>query len=128
MNTRFFIVGLIGAALATIAITSSSIAANAPATPSATSSTSSTSAIAPTTPQTKFHGLVTAVDTTASTISINSKKEGAFTFSVTPATKIKVNKEKATLADVVVGYAAHITSQDGKTADTISAGEPKKKS
>jgi 3-dehydroquinate synthase class II len=81
-------------------------------------------AAAPTAPaaeSTKHIGKVTAVDTTANTITINNKKSGDVTFTVSSTTKITLNKKAATLADVAIGDHATIVSADGKAADSIVA-------
>ncbi|MDR3709415.1 MAG: hypothetical protein P4L33_14030 [Capsulimonadaceae bacterium] len=120
MNLRFFAFGLIAAIAATIVITTSSIAAPS-TTASATSSTSSTSSTSAPAATNKYHGVVTAVDVTASTITINNKKLGTFTFTVSATTKITVNKTAGALGEIQVGQVASIVSNDGKAADKIAA-------
>jgi len=111
-NVKLLIGGIVGVVVAFSAISSVAIAD--------TSSTSSTSATAPTAPtKNKYGGHVTAVDTTALTITVENKKTGPMTFTVTSSTKIKVNKVTATLADIKVGQVARIVSDDGKAANEI---------
>lgn len=69
----------------------------------------------------KYHGTVTAVDTTANTITIQKHKAAPITFTVAPNAKIKVSKAAATLQQIQVGYAATVISMDGKTATRINA-------
>ena len=85
--------------------------ASAPVTAQAQTSTNMTTApAAPAKAKTNkvnYHGSITAIDTTANTITVlsTSKKEGDKTLVLTidAATKIKRDKEAATLADFKVG-------------------------
>jgi hypothetical protein len=66
-----------------------------------------------------FHGLVSAVDTKANTITITKKKTGeATTFKAADA-KITVNGAPAKLADILVGM--HASVMVGATPDTATA-------
>ena len=78
---------------------------------------------APTAPKVPHYtGSVTAVDTTAATITIKDHKGTDMTFTTTTDTKIHVNRKPAALSDIQVGFDAHIKSEDGKVALEISAG------
>lgn len=61
-------------------------------------------------------GEITAVDTTANTFTLKSKKKGEMTCSVTTDTKITMGKEAKTLADVKVGdkVTCKYVEMDGK--------------
>ena len=67
-----------------------------------------------------FHGKVSAVDTTAKTITIDSKKDGSKTFTVTDTTEIKLDGKVVTLADLTAGTKAAVKF-DGTTALKIHA-------
>ncbi len=73
------------------------------------------------------HGTVAAVDASAGTLTLHNKKDGDKTYSVTSKTRIKVNKAKAALADVLVGMKAAVRSNDGTTALAIHAHDKKAK-
>lgn len=73
------------------------------------------------------HGKVAAVDASAGTITLHNKKEGDKTYTVTSKTRIKVNKAKAALVDVLVGMKAAVRSSDGTTALAIHAHDKKAK-
>lgn len=71
-----------------------------------------------------FHGKVTAVDTTAMTVTVGSK-----TYKVTSATKISKLNQPATLADIPVGetITGSYKEVEGKlNASTIHIGAPGK--
>ena len=68
-----------------------------------------------------YHGHVTAVDTTAGTITIQQKNGSPQTFTVPTGAAVFVSDAVSTLANVEVGDAAHIKSADGKTALIIHA-------
>ena len=65
-------------------------------------------------------GLVTAVSSTSITVH-NKKANTDSAFTISPTTKVKVDKADSTISAVVVGMHANILSADGKTADTIEA-------
>jgi len=65
------------------------------------------------------HGKVTAVDTTANTITISSKKTGQSTTFKAADAKVTVDGVAGKLADITVGMKAKITV--GTTPDTASA-------
>jgi Domain of unknown function (DUF5666) len=73
-----------------------------------------------------FHGKVTAVDTTAMTVTVGTK-----TFDVTSDTKITKDGQPATLTDVTVGEVVAISYKKGDAgklnATTIHIGAKKKK-
>jgi len=73
-----------------------------------------------------FHGKLAAVDTTAQTVTV-----GSLTISITSATKITKDGQKATLADFVVGDTvggSYHKDADGKLiAATIHDGKKKAK-
>lgn len=75
-------------------------------------------------------GRVTAVDTTAKTITINAGKKadakGPQTFSVSASTAIKIDGAAATLADIKPKMSAIISlDADGKTAKRVTIKAPK---
>jgi hypothetical protein len=55
------------------------------------------------------HGLVTAVDASGNTISVENKTDGTRTFSIASTIKITKDKKPATLADFAVGDKVYIT-------------------
>lgn len=68
-----------------------------------------------------FHGKVTAVDTTAMTVTIGTK-----TYNITSDTKITKDGEPATLADIIVGTmigGAYKKDGDKLNATTINTGQ-----
>jgi len=77
-----------------------------------------------------IHGKVSAVDATAMTLTVSTKKNGDQTFTVTTDTKIMKNDASATIADITVGEVVSIDSKkdgDKMTATKITIGKPKKK-
>ena len=81
----------------------------------------------------RFHGKVTAVDATASTIAKPSNQSitvNDMTISITSDTKITKNGESATMADITIGIAVHGTyTKDATgniTATTVGIGRGKK--
>lgn len=126
-NIKLIVSGVVGAVVAasTIAATAFADTPAQPAPPAAPAPSAPAPPANPSSPTTpaanKHRGHVTAVDTTAQTITIESKAAGSSTFTVTATTKITVNKATATLADVKVGQSAVVTSDDGKTATAITA-------
>ena len=71
----------------------------------------------------QFKGHVTAVDTTITpnTITIQHKKDAPKTFTLTAATKVKVDHAVSALDKVQVGMHAMVASDDGATAIAIRA-------
>jgi hypothetical protein len=77
-----------------------------------------------------IHGKVSAVDATAMTVTVSTKKGGDQTFTVNTDTKISKNDASATFADITVGEVVSVASKkDGEkmTATKITIGKPKKK-
>ena len=78
-----------------------------------------------------IHGKVSAVDATAMTLTVSTKKGGDQTYAVTSDTKIMKDKAPATFADITVGEFVFGTyKQDGTNmiASRITIGKHKKKS
>jgi hypothetical protein len=69
----------------------------------------------------KYSGKVVSVDTVNGKITIHDKTTGDMTFAITSTTRIKVDKVKATLADITKGMHATIHSADKLTALEINA-------
>jgi len=80
-----------------------------------------------------FGGMLSAVDTTANTITVQNKKQGPRTFQVTDSTKVtKTDGSAATLADLKAGdhvHGAFKKTDDGKMELlTLKIGPAAKKS
>jgi Cu/Ag efflux protein CusF len=74
-------------------------------------------------------GEITAVDPTAGTVTINSKKEGSKTFSVTATTKFGGEGKDITIADLKAGdkVTIHYTEADSKlVASKVGKVDPTK--
>jgi hypothetical protein len=89
------------------------VALHAQAAATTTTTSSSTTTVAKV-KKTSYVGTVKSIDTAANTITVTSTK-GDMTFAVTPMTKIKSNKVKATLADITMGE--KVTGSFTKDAD-----------
>jgi len=77
-----------------------------------------------------INGKVSAVDATAMTVTVSTKKGGDQTFTVTSDTKITKNDASVTFADITVGEVVSVASKkdgDKMTATKITIGKPKKK-
>lgn len=119
MNSKLIKIAAATFTLALVAGVSARVSiAQAPATPAPAPAPAP--AAAPTTTTPRIHGKVTAVSATS--ITVHSKKDDTdSTFAITSTTKVKVDKEDSTIDKVLVGMRASIKSDDGKTADEISA-------
>ena len=65
------------------------------------------------------HGKITAVSATS--ITVTPKKGTAKTFTIAANTKVKLDGQAATAADLAVGQHAKVKSKDGVTARAIKA-------
>jgi hypothetical protein len=65
------------------------------------------------------HGKITAISATS--ITVQPKNGDAKTFTITADTKVKLDKQPATVADLAAGQFARIKSSDGITALKIMA-------
>jgi hypothetical protein len=82
--------------------------ASAASTNSVSGGSAATASVAPT----KFRGTITAIDTTANTISVTSKKAGNLTLSIDPSSKASKALSKLTVGDKVSG--SYTTDPTGK--------------
>jgi hypothetical protein len=104
---------------------------SSPATPpvAAAAPTNTISAGAPDTASagpTKFRGKITAIDTTANTISITSKKGGSLTLSIDPSSKAGKALSQLAVGDKVTG--SYTTDPSGKMIVTkLGKGKKHKK-
>lgn len=77
---------------------------------------------------TRFFGKLSAVDSTAKTITVENKTKDKRTFEITSETKITKEGKPATLSDGTVGEdvgGTYATGADGKmTAKTVRFGKP----
>jgi len=117
---------ILGLALAGVPV---SAQAQTPATTTPATTTSAAAPAAPAKPKpTRFAGALTAVDTTANTITITDKTKAPRTFTITATTKITKDKKPATLADFAVGDkvgGSYTTDASGTmTATTLSYRTP----
>ena len=72
-----------------------------------------------------YAGTLTAVDTAANTITVQTKKDGDKTVTIAPTTKIKKDKKAATLADFAVGDKVNVSYTETAgvlTATTLTSG------
>jgi hypothetical protein len=93
------LVAILGLALTSLPITlHAQTPATAPAPAADTPSTTSTKKSKPT----EYQGTLTAIDTTANTVSVTSTAK-VLTLAITPKTTIQKNKKTAKLADFAVG-------------------------
>jgi hypothetical protein len=91
-----------------------------------TNSTSGDSAATASAGPTKFRGKITAIDTTANTISITSKKSGSLTLTIDPSSKAAQALSGLTVGDKVSG--SYKTDPTGKMIVTkLGKGKPHKK-
>ena len=76
----------------------------------------------------RFAGKISAVDSTAKTVTVDNKTDGSRTFGVTSDTKIMKDGKPGTLSDGVVGEpvrGTYTTGADGKmVAKMLSFGAP----
>jgi len=103
--------------------------ASAPVTVQAATTTPAAPAPAAAPKATKYSGTLTAVDTTANTITISDKTLAPRTFTITPATKIKKDGKVATLADFKVGDkvgGSYTGTAPALTATTLNTSAAKK--
>jgi hypothetical protein len=94
--------------------------ANADTTTTPTTPATPVAPATPTPPKDVFHGKIATIDTTAKTITIDSKKMGSQTYTYTDTTEVKVDDKAATIADLTVGMHAGVKF-DGSTALKINA-------